>query len=143
MLTYNPALIFVVLAASVGVIVSALALVFSMAPGWREERLLALIGGSAALFSVFDVVTYVPGASMHLRVTLGDISQTVAALHIAVWTLYSARQRGTQLDRTDRATLGVLALLGLCGLVPGLAYSSRLEIRDVPWLGVRYYDPTP
>jgi signal transduction histidine kinase/CheY-like chemotaxis protein len=140
---YNLALIFVVLAATVGVVVAVLALVFSMAPGWREERLLALIGGSAALFSVFDVVTYVPGVSMHLRVTLGDISITVGAVHIAVWILYSARQRGEPLRALDRAILGVLALPAIGGIVPGLAYSTREEVRYVRWLGVRYYDPAP
>ena len=87
MSAYNLPLIFVVLAACVGLGVTGLALVFSMAPGWREERLLALIGGSGALFSVFDVVTYVPDVSMHLRVTLGDISLIAAAVHIAVWTI--------------------------------------------------------
>jgi signal transduction histidine kinase/ActR/RegA family two-component response regulator len=140
---YNLALIFVVLAATVGVVVAVLALVFSMAPGWREERLLALIGGSAALFSVFDVVTYVSGVSMHLRVTLGDISITVGAVHIAVWILYSARQRGGPLRALDRAILGVLALPAIGGIVPGLAYSTREEVRYVRWLGVRYYDPAP
>ncbi|MET0790168.1 MAG: hypothetical protein ABW061_01485, partial [Polyangiaceae bacterium] len=80
-------LIVVVLAACVGLWVTMLALVFSMAPGWREERLLAFIGGTAALFSVFDVVTYVPDVSLQLRVTLADVSLTVAALHIAVWTV--------------------------------------------------------
>ncbi len=140
---YNFALIFVVLAATVGVVVAVLALVFSMAPGWREERLLALIGGSAALFSMFDVVTYVPSVSMHLRATLGDISITVGAVHIAVWILYSARQRGGPLTTLDRVILAVLALPAIGGIVPGLAYSTREEVRDVHWLGVRYYDPAP
>src|SRR5450432_843215 len=111
MLPYNLALILVVLAACVGLVVAVLALVFSMSPGWREERLLALIGGSAALFSVFDVVTYMPDASMQLRVTLNDISLTVGALHIAVWILYSAKQRGGPLSALDRALLGGLGVL--------------------------------
>lgn len=140
---YNLALIFVVLAACVGAVVAALALVFSMSPGWRDERLLALIGGSAALFSVFDVVTYLPNVSMHLRVTLGDISITVAAAHIAVWIIYSSKQRGGSLNLLDRLLLTVLAVLALSGLVPGLAYSMVEEVRDVAWLGVRYYDPKP
>ncbi len=140
---YNLPLIFVVLAACVGLGVSALALVFSMAPGWREERLLALIGGSAALFSMFDVVTYVPGVSMHLRATLGDLSLTAASVHIAVWTVYAARQRGTALGPLDRAVLVALLGVGVVGLVPELAYSLREEERFVPWLGVHYYDPAP
>ncbi|HWZ91580.1 MAG TPA: hypothetical protein VNW92_22110, partial [Polyangiaceae bacterium] len=69
-------MIFVVLAACVGAVVALLALVFSMAPGWREERLLALIGGSAALFTVFDAAEYVPGVSMSLRVMLADVTIT-------------------------------------------------------------------
>ncbi len=136
-------LIFVAMAACVGLGVTMLALVFSMAPGWREERLLALIGGSAALFSVFDVVTYVPDVSMQLRVTLGDVSMTVAAVHIAVWTLYASRHRGHDLTLLDRVMLAALSVLGLGGLVPGLAYSMREEVREVGWLGVRYYDPIP
>ncbi len=140
---YNLALIFVVLAASVGAVVAVLALVFSMSPGWREERLLALIGGSAALFSVFDVVTYVPSVSMHLRVTLGDVSITVGALHIAVWILYAAKQRGASLSTLDRALLAIIGVVAGSGFVPGLSYSTREEVRDVSWLGVRYYDPAP
>ena len=140
---YNLALIFVVLAACVGAVVAVLALVFSMSPGWRDERLLALIGGSAALFSVFDVVTYLPNVSMHLRVTLGDISITVAAAHIAVWIIYSSKQRGGSLSVLDRLLLLVLGTLALTGLVPGLSYSTVEEVRFVPWLGVHYYDPKP
>lgn len=140
---YHLPLIFVVLAACVGLGVTALAFVFSMAPGWREERLLALIGGSAALFSVFDVVTYVPDVSMQLRVTLGDISLTVGALHIAVWTLYAARRRGSPLIWLDKLLLAALALNGMIGLIPGLGYSMQQEHRKVDWLGVDYYDPIP
>jgi signal transduction histidine kinase/ActR/RegA family two-component response regulator len=136
-------LIFVVLAACVGLGVMMLALVFSMAPGWREERLLALIGGSAALFSVFDVVTYVPEVSLQLRVTLGDISMTAAAVHIAVWTVYASRRRNDALSVLDQLVLAALAVIGVGGLVPGLAYSSVEEVREVAWLGVRYYDPVP
>lgn len=136
-------LIFVVLAACVGVGVTGLALVFSMAPGWREERLLALIGGTAALFSVFDVVTYVPGVSIQLRATLANVSLTVGAVHIAVWIVYAARRRGAGLDHVDKALLGALAFNGLIGLVPGLGYSLVEEHRSVAWLGVDYYDPIP
>jgi signal transduction histidine kinase/CheY-like chemotaxis protein len=140
---YNVALIFVVLAACVGAVVAVLALVFSMSPGWRDERLLALIGGSAALFSVFDVVTYVPNVSMHFRVTVDAITLVVGASHIAVWILYAAKQRGGPLSTLDRVVLGMLGILALAGLVPGLTYSSQRAVRDVAWLGVRYYDPTP
>ncbi len=140
---YNLPLIFVVLAACVGLGVTMLALVFSMAPGWREERLLALIGGSGALFSVFDVVTYVPDVSMHLRATLGDISLTAAAVHIAVWVVYGARRRSGSLSLLDRGMLAALSVVGVVGLIPGLAYSMREEVRFVRWLGVRYYDPVP
>jgi signal transduction histidine kinase/ActR/RegA family two-component response regulator len=144
MFAYNFALIFVVVvAACVGVVVSVLALVFSMSPGWRDERLLALIGGSAALFSVFDVVTYVPNVSMQLRVTVGAISLVVGASHIAVWILYSAQQRGGSLSALDRVLLAAMGLLALSGLVPGFAYSMHEQVRDVAWLRVRYYDPTP
>ena len=143
MLVHNLALIFVVLVACVGAIVALLALVFSMAPGWREERLLALIGGSAALYSVFDAVTYLPSASLQQRVTLSGLSLLVAALHIAVWISYSAKQRGQPLGALDRTLLSVLALLGAGGLVPGFYASPQLAIRDVSWLGLRYYDPVP
>jgi signal transduction histidine kinase/CheY-like chemotaxis protein len=143
MSAYNLPLIFVVLAVCVGLGVSGLALVFSMAPGWREQRLLALIGGSGALFSVFDVVTYVPDVSMHLRVTLADLSLTAAAVHISVWTVYAARQRLHGLVVLDRVVLGALAAVGIAGLIPGLAYSMHEEVRFVRWLGVRYYDPEP
>ena len=143
MLVYNLALILVVLAACVGAVVAVLALVFSMSPGWREERLLALIGGSAALFSGFDVVKYLPDVSMQLRSVLSGLSITVGALHIAVWVVYSARQRGGPLSSLDRAMLGVLAALACGGLGPGFYSSARQEIRDVAWLGVRYYDPAP
>jgi len=139
---YHLPLVFVVLAACVGLGVSGLAMVFSMAPGWREERLLALIGGSAALYSVFDIVSYVPDVSMQLRVTLGDISLTTGALHIAVWTVYAARRRGSAFTILDRVVLAALAILGVLGLVPGLAYSPQEKLREVGWLGVRYYDPT-
>ena len=140
---YNLPLIFVVMAACIGLGVTGLAFVFSMAPGWRDERLLALIGGTAVLFSIFDVVTYVPGVSMQLRVTLGDISMTAAALHISVWTIYAARRRGSAFAWLDRVVLGALAVVGVLGLVPNLAYSFTEEVRDVRWLGVRYYDPVP
>jgi signal transduction histidine kinase/CheY-like chemotaxis protein len=140
---YNFALIFVALAACVGAVVMVLALVFSMAPGWREERPLALIGGTAALFSIFDVVTYVPNVSVQLRVSLGGISITVGALHIAVWIVYAARQRHGPLSLVDRALLVMLGVLAVFGLVPGLTCSAPEAVRYVRWLGVHYYDPTP
>jgi signal transduction histidine kinase/ActR/RegA family two-component response regulator len=114
-----------------------------MAPGWREERLLALIGGSAALFSVFDVVTYVPNVSTRMRVTLGDASLTAAAVHIAVWTIYAARRRAESLRALDHVLLGAVAIVGLVGLIPGVAYAPIEEVRFVRWLGVHYYDPAP
>src|SRR5207237_928207 len=71
------------------------------------------------------------------------ISMTAAAVHIAVWTVYQARLRGGPLTALDRVLLAALAVLGVAGLVPGLAYSLHEEVRYVPWLGVRYYDPAP
>ena len=140
---YNLPLIFVVLAACVGLGVTTLALVFSMAPGWREERVLALIGGSAALVSVFDVVTYVPEVSIQLRVTLSVISMSVGAFYIAGWTLYTARGRGPALRVLDKLLLAVLVVVGIGALIPGLAFSQHQEVRIVRWLGVRYYNPVP
>ncbi|MET0793033.1 MAG: hypothetical protein ABW061_16045, partial [Polyangiaceae bacterium] len=32
---------------------------------------------------------------------------------------------------------------GLSCLVPGLVYSFVEQVREVPWLGVHYYDPAP
>ena len=136
-------LIFAVLAACVGLSLTGLALVFSMAPGWREERLLALIGGSAALFSVFDVVTYVPDLSAVLRASLAEKMMIAGALHIGVWTLYAARQRAKQLSLLDRAIGGALLVIGLSGFVPGLAYAPRQTVRNIEWLGVHYCDPVP
>ncbi|HWZ91466.1 MAG TPA: ATP-binding protein, partial [Polyangiaceae bacterium] len=127
----------------VGAVVALLALVFSMAPGWREERLLALIGGSAALFTVFDAAEYVPSVSMPLRVMLADVTVTVGALHIAVWVVYSAKQRGGSIGLLDRVLLAVVGLLACAGIVPGLMYSTRERVRDVHWLGVRYYEAAP
>ena len=143
MLVYNLALILVVLVACVGAVVTLLALVFSMAPGWREERLLALIGGSAALFSVFDVVTYLPSVSLQLRVTLSGLTIAAGASHIAVWILYSAKQRGRPLAALDRVLLGLLGVLAAGGCAPGFYMAARLEIRDVAWLGMRYFDTLP
>src|SRR5882724_10950088 len=143
MLAPHFALIFVVLAACVGVVVALLALVFSMAPGWREERLLALVGGSAAVFSVFNAASYLPSLAMHLRATLTALSFALGVLHIAGWTLYCGKQRGGPLSALDRAVLAVLALLASLALVPHLLLSTRAQVRDVSWLGVRYYDAAP
>ena len=136
-------LVFVAFATFVGLGVSGLALVFSMAPGWREERLLALIGGSAALFSMLDVVTYVPDVSLPLRVTLAELSMVVGALHIVAWIAYQARLRGGGFGALDRGLLGALAVVGCAGLVPRFLYSLREGVRFVPWLGVHLYDPEP
>jgi signal transduction histidine kinase/ActR/RegA family two-component response regulator len=143
MLVYNLALVLVVLVTCVGATVALLALVFSMAPGWREERLLGLVCGSAALFSVFDVVSYLPSASLALRVTISGVSILTGALHIAVWILYCARQRGRSLSVLDRVMVLGLALLGAGGLVPGFYTGWQLATREVTWLGLSYHDPVP
>ena len=136
-------LVFVAFATCVGLGVSGLALVFSMAPGWREERLLALIGGSAALFSMLDVVTYVPDVSLPLRVTLAELSMVVGALHIVAWIAYQARLRGGGVGALDRGLLCALAVVGCAGFVPRFLYSLREGVRFVSWLGVHLYDPEP
>ncbi|MFT3914421.1 MAG: HAMP domain-containing sensor histidine kinase [Anaeromyxobacteraceae bacterium] len=126
-------------------VLGALCLAFSAAPGWRHLRLFALVAWSAALYSASDVPQTL-AVSDRAILAASQLSLSAATLHVALWVLYSARTgRPLGGGRLDRLRVGLLLSASALAWWPGALAAPTVHRHTVAWLGVTYRtaDPTP
>ena len=126
-------------------VLGALCLAFSAAPGWRHLRLFALVAWSAALYSASDIPQTLAVSDGAIRAA-SQLSLSAATLHVALWVLYSARTgRPLGGGRLDRIRVGLLLLASALAWWPGALVAPTVHRHTVAWLGVTYRtaDATP
>ena len=92
----------------------AIAFAISQAPGWRRVRIVALLAGSAGLYSFFDLLGFLYRRQEISIAWVTSANLSVAALHVATWAWFSfsdSEGRWRSVDRRLRwiAVLHVLA----------------------------------
>jgi signal transduction histidine kinase len=132
------------IAAVVGLVfgLGTLGLGLSSGPGLRPLRWFGFAAIWAAVYSFCVIVTTVP-ASTEVRAVVGRIGVSTASLLLACWYAYGAAQQGRKARPWERAVIAGTLVSAVIWLIPGLCRSSRLSVREVPWLGVTYTTTQP
>jgi len=125
--------------ACLGLGVGALALGFSTAPGWKDQRWFALVVLSAALYEALDSITTIDVPS-GWRVPFAHWSLFFAGLHSVAWLGLTGVTLGIKHARTQRWLIFAALVLSTSTLVPGLLYTGELAYRPLPWAHITYYD---
>jgi signal transduction histidine kinase len=139
----NPWILVILVSVTLNLVVAGLALGVSSAPGWRDQRALAVIAVAAATFGFGDLHTCLAPLPVSLRQASAGFGLVGVSTLLAGWILYAARVRGGRLDRLDRALLVVPLITGLLSLVPGLAFSERVLSRQTPGTDLLFWDVAP
>ncbi|WP_370458899.1 ATP-binding protein [Aggregicoccus sp. 17bor-14] len=132
-----------VLGACMGLTVACFGIAFSSAPGWRNERAFYLLALACGLYSACDVVPTIDVAE-GWRAPALRMSFAAASAGLACWYLLGLRSFPSRsLQLLTRVLLPLHGVAALLALVPGLAVSERVQLREVAWLGVVYRDKAP
>ena len=114
----------------------------SSGPGLRALRWFGFAALCAAVYALCVIITTVPVAP-EVRAVVGRVGVSAGSLMIACWNMYGTAQQHRAARSWERAvTVGLLASAA-AWLVPGLCRSSRIIVREVPWLGVTYTTTQP
>jgi len=132
-------------AVALELVLGGLCLAFAAAPGWRHLRLFAWVAWSAAAYSASNLPQTLPVSDAAI-VVASRLSLSAAAVHMAMWVLYSARTgRVLGSARLDPLRVGVLLAAAAVAWWPGALAAPTVHAHAVAWLGVTYRtaDPTP
>ncbi|MDX2086779.1 MAG: response regulator [Kofleriaceae bacterium] len=120
-----------------GVLMAALALAMSRAPGWTELRSFALVALTAAAYCVFGLHHVVPLDDR--EVLLGErLTLASSFVYGLVWIRYFAIVARRPLKRWERATMVTGVVLVLLALVPDVMIVPPIRSVTVDWFGVTY-----
>ena len=120
-----------------GVIMAALALAMSRAPGWKELRSFALVALAASAYCGFGLVHVVPVSDPALLA--GEMLALAASfVYGLVWIRHLAVVGKRGFRRWERATMVIGGLLVVLALVPGMMIVRPIRHVRVEWLGVSY-----
>jgi signal transduction histidine kinase len=130
--------------AVLSLLVSGAALAMSTGPGWRALRWFGVAALCASLYAACAVETTLD-VGIVTRAFFARLGGATASMLVASWFLYVAAARGQRLDRWERTVVGVIVVIAIAWLVPGLCRTSVIFTRTVPWLGATYTTtrPTP
>ena len=132
------------IAAVVGLMfgLGTLALGLSSEPALRALRWFGFAAILASFYSACVVVTTLP-VSPEIRPVMGRLAVSAASLLLGCWYVYAAAQESRPARPWERAVIGGTLVSAVAWLVPGLCRSSRIVVRDLPWLGVTYTTTKP
>lgn len=124
----------------VALLAAALLLGVSLAPGWRDHRVLSLAFLAAALFGLTEVGSTMP-LPVGTQLVVGQLALACAVVHAFAWSLFLAARAGaSRLDVGVRLLLGV-SLVAIA--VPGLVYRPELNLRPIVATATTYQDLEP
>lgn len=121
-------------------IIAGLALGVSSAPGWRDQRGLVLLALACAGYSFFDLHTCLAPLPEAVHAVAASLVIASAAGLVAAWLTYAAAVRGRRLFRIERLALGSNLLVVAAALVPYLLFEPTVTLREVPLIGVNFWD---
>jgi signal transduction histidine kinase/ActR/RegA family two-component response regulator len=118
--------------------------VVARAPGWSRARLYTLVAFTAACYSAVDMLFSIEGLPMTTVTLIGDLNFLFAALHVSAWVVLSEADPNRPLETLStpyRILISITILLGLGGVIPGVAMISDHILVEVRSLGVTYRQP--
>jgi signal transduction histidine kinase len=138
----NPAILLSVVTLSLQVAALVIALMIGRAPGWRRVRIVALLAGSAGLYSLSSLLGWVFEHSPEVVWTVANTNFIFVGIHVSAWLWFShADTRGSWRDLprwVKRTVLGTITLTTAIG-ASGLAHDlSSFAIVRVDSLGYEF-----
>ncbi|MDB4962389.1 MAG: Two-component sensor histidine kinase [Myxococcales bacterium] len=120
-----------------GVLMAALALALSRAPGWRELRSFAFVAISAAAYCFFDLVHAIPVSPLTFQIGEG-LSFGACFLYGLAWIRHLAISDRRPLRRAERAAIVVPAVMVVLALIPGVLVGPPIRTLSIDWFGATY-----
>lgn len=125
-----------------GCVIALFSVGLSRLPVWRNGREFAWVALTCAGYCGCDLVTVL--AVPPWVVALGvQTALLFGAAHCIAWLRYLAALDERPLDRFEKAAVGVVAMVGIVGLVPGTIVTSDIVRIHVAWFGATYHVPRP
>ncbi len=125
-----------------GCVIALFSVGLSRLPVWRNGREFAWVALTCAGYCGCDLVTVL--AVPPWVVALGvQTALLFGAAHCIAWLRYLAALDERPLDRFEKAAVGVAAVIGIVGLVPGTIVTSDIVRIHVAWFGATYHVPRP
>lgn len=136
----NVILILAAMAAAGALLVAGLAHLLSKAPGWEPQRRFVIVALTAGLYPAWTVIE---GKSVdpQLCTLMSQLQIATASIHVAAWGAYLDVLLGTKPSRPIFAYRALLIALAGIILVPGAAFTGRVDVRTLS--GLTYVDPEP
>lgn len=135
--------------AVVSCVVAVLALLVGIAtiavssgPGLRSVRWFGVAAIVSSVYAVCALITTID-VTLGARLFFARLGGSSASFLLASWLLYFASTRGRELARWERWVVGMIIVIAIAWLVPGLCRSSDVFVRRVSWLGVSYATTKP
>jgi signal transduction histidine kinase len=128
------------LAAGASTLIAIVAWGISRAPGWQDMRAFAAVAATAAAYAACDLLE-LPGAPAARILALNQGQCALAAVHVLAWSRYTALRLGPcPFPRLHHFSHLALPAIALISLVPGLVLTGAVRLRQMAWLGERYFD---
>ena len=134
----NPAIILSVVTLSLQVAALVIALMIGRAPGWRRVRIVALLAGSAGLYSLSSLLGWVFEHSPEVVWTVANTNFIFVGIHVSGWLWFShADVSGSWRDLpkwVQRAAVGTIALtaaIGATGLAHDLSSFQTIRVESL------------
>jgi signal transduction histidine kinase/ActR/RegA family two-component response regulator len=120
-------------------------LLFSRAPGWRDQRYFSLAALAVSLYAALNIPTTAPVLGDGAVVICSRLQIAAAALHTAAWLRYTSvlvRNPRSSVDRFLLGALGAVAVVGVLtpAMVPG---GVRTDVFAALRLSYRTADMSP
>jgi len=122
-----------------------IALAISQAPGWRRARIVAILAGTAGLYSFFDLLGFLYRLEETSIAWVTSSNLAVAAAHVATWVWFSfsdSEGRWSSVNPRLRwvAILHVLSAI-VISATGNAVDTSRLDTVHVSWLDLTFQQP--
>jgi signal transduction histidine kinase len=125
--------------ALLSVYVAVLALRFSVAPGWTDQRWFGLVAVTVAAYATLDIAA-TASVPVGVAVWCSRFQLFLAGIHIYAWIRYSDVHIGIRASRLRGWLSGLPLGLGALALVPRVVFDDAVRIHAFAPLGLVYRD---
>jgi signal transduction histidine kinase len=131
----NPAILLSVVTLSLQVAALVIALMIGRAPGWRRVRIVAILAGSAGLYSLSSLLGWVFEHSPEVVWTVANTNFIFVGFHVSGWLCFSHadvsgswRALPTWVKRAAIGTITLTTLIGATGLAHDLSSFTSVRV---------------
>lgn len=138
----NAALLLAIVMSTLNFTNAMLHMVISRAPGWRSARAFALIALTAAFYSATNVVSDLPGFSVHTYLWAARLGYFFANLHVMSWYPFAwggSEMRWDAIPTRRKRVVGAFAVIGVFFLITGLHMREVMAPVEVRWAHITYH----